>query len=76
MSYLIMIVRNKVIVWNCKGAANKVFHRYYNQYVTLNKSEVFVVMESRCDPTKSDSTFKRMDLISVYHWRIMDLQVL
>lgn len=59
-SMLIMIAQNKVIVWNCRGAANKSVFRIGNQYALQHKPEVFVVMETRCDPTKLGSPLKRM----------------
>jgi hypothetical protein len=47
-----MNTQNRVLVWNCRGAASTTFYRYCNQYVTSHKPNILVVMEIRCDPEK------------------------
>jgi hypothetical protein len=45
-------------VWNCRGAANTSFYRYCKQYVTMHKPVLLVIVETRCDPSSLERTFK------------------
>jgi hypothetical protein len=56
--FLLMMNTNKrIMVWNCRGAANTSFLRYCKQYVTSWKPSMLVIMETRCDPNKLKRTF-------------------
>ncbi|XP_058726319.1 uncharacterized protein LOC131597652 [Vicia villosa] len=39
-------------MWNCRGAAGKDFFRYSKYYSDMYKPDLFVFMETRCDPQK------------------------
>jgi hypothetical protein len=55
--FLMMITQSKILVWNCRGAANTSFYRYCKQYVTMYKPVMLVIVETRCDPNKLCRTF-------------------
>jgi hypothetical protein len=44
--FVIMNIQNKVLLWNCKGAASNSFYRYCKQYVDLHKPVILVVVNS------------------------------
>ncbi|XP_058725546.1 uncharacterized protein LOC131596825 [Vicia villosa] len=50
----------KIILWNCRGAVGKDFYRYSKYYVDICKPEIFVLMETRCDPTKLYKPMKKL----------------
>lgn len=47
-----MNTNNKIMVWNCLGAANKAFFRYCKTYVDSYKPDMMVIVETRCNPDK------------------------
>jgi hypothetical protein len=53
-----MNANSKIMVWNCRGAANTSFYRYCKHYVNDNKPIMVVIVETRCDPNKLRRTFK------------------
>ncbi|XP_058775146.1 uncharacterized protein LOC131649401 [Vicia villosa] len=52
--------QTKIMLWYCRGAANKAFFRYCKQYVDANKPTMVVVMETRCNPTNLVKAFNNM----------------
>ncbi|XP_058752916.1 uncharacterized protein LOC131626114 [Vicia villosa] len=50
----------KLLVWNCRGAASKAFYRYSKQYMDLYKHDLYVVIETRSDPSKLTKPMKRL----------------
>jgi hypothetical protein len=52
-----MSALNKIMVWNCRGAANTSFYRYCKHYVVSYKPVMLVIVEIRCDPNKLRRTF-------------------
>ncbi|XP_058748573.1 uncharacterized protein LOC131621549 [Vicia villosa] len=55
-----MIDKNKIMLWNCRGASNKAFFRYCKQYVDNNRPSMVVVMETRCNPTNLINALSKM----------------
>jgi hypothetical protein len=52
-----MLLHNKILVWNCRGAASTAFYRYCKQYVSTHHPGMLVILETRCDPQKLRQTF-------------------
>ncbi|XP_058741035.1 uncharacterized protein LOC131613378 [Vicia villosa] len=50
----------KIILWNCRGAAGKDFFRYSKYYTDVYKPEIFVCMETRCDPKNLHNPLKKL----------------
>lgn len=53
-----MMIHNidKILVWNCRGAASNAFYRYSKYYIYIYKPSVYMVLETRCDPKKIQKT--------------------
>jgi exonuclease III len=52
-----ILQNNKILIWNCRGAASNAFYRFCKQYVVANKPDILVILETRCDPEKLRKTF-------------------
>lgn len=50
----------KLILWNCRGAAGKEFFRFSKYFCDMYKPEIFVIMETRCDPLKLHKPLKKL----------------
>ncbi|XP_058762472.1 uncharacterized protein LOC131635855 [Vicia villosa] len=50
------------MVWNCRGAASKAFNRYSKHYIDAYKSDVFVILETRSDPSLLSKILKRLGI--------------
>ncbi|CAK8571584.1 unnamed protein product [Lathyrus sativus] len=57
---VIMTLSNSIIVWNCRGAANKACYRYTEFYIDMYKPTIFVVMETRCEPNRLHNTLQKL----------------
>jgi hypothetical protein len=55
--FCLMSALNKIMVWNCRGAANTSFYRYCKHYVVSYKPVMLVIVEIRCDSNKLQRTF-------------------
>ncbi|XP_058762861.1 uncharacterized protein LOC131636243 [Vicia villosa] len=60
-----MSTNQKIVVWNCRGAANKAFFRYCKQYIDRHKPCMLVIVEKRCDPLKLHKSFMRLGFDSM-----------
>lgn len=38
---------NKIVVWNCRGAASKAFYMYGKEYINMYKLTMSVVVETQ-----------------------------
>jgi hypothetical protein len=70
-----MNTSSKIMVWNCRGAANTSFYRYCKHYVNDNKPIMVVIVETRCDPNKLRRTFKLLVMMSLLLQRFKVMQV-
>lgn len=66
-----MMISNedKILVWNCRGAANKTFYRYSKYYIDICKPSIYVILETRCDPNKIQKSLK---LLGFYEYLVME----
>ncbi|XP_058774787.1 uncharacterized protein LOC131649058 [Vicia villosa] len=55
-----MMKNSNIIVWNCRGAAGKEFFKFCKYYIDIYKPEIFVCMETRCDPKKLYQSCKKL----------------
>jgi hypothetical protein len=53
-----MMNKNKILVWNCRGAASGAFYRYCKHYLDMTKPDIVVIMETRTEPSKLRRTFE------------------
>lgn len=56
---LMMNTNNKIMVWNCRGAASSAFYRYFKIYVDKYKPNMLVIVKTRCDPSKMRNSLRR-----------------
>lgn len=51
---------NKILIWNCRGAASPDLFRNCKQFVDVHCPEVFAIIETRCNPLRTQNTFRRL----------------
>lgn len=51
---------NKIMLWNCRGAANKAFRRISRNYIWGVLSDIVVILETNMDPKKLNKAVKFM----------------
>lgn len=44
---MMISTNNKIIVWNCRGAASKAFYMYGKEYINMYKLTMSVVVETK-----------------------------
>lgn len=58
--FLMMNTNIKIILWNCRGVVGKDIFRCSKYYADMYKHEIFVFMETRCDPMKVHKPLKTL----------------
>lgn len=51
---------NKILIWNCRGAASPDHFRNRKQFVNIHHPEIFAVIETLCNSICTQSTFCRL----------------
>lgn len=44
---MMISTNNKIVVWNCRGAASKAFYMYGKEYINMYKLTMSVVVETQ-----------------------------
>lgn len=52
-----LLNRGKIMSWNVRGAANVDFVRNCKQYLDIHHLDIFIIMETRCDPANLKRSF-------------------
>lgn len=54
----VLMTLNKIFRWNCRGVASAELFRNCKQYIDNHRPEIFVIMETRCNPARLQKTFR------------------
>lgn len=49
-----------MIVWNYRGAAGKDFFKFSKYYIDIYKPEIYVIMETRCNPGNLQASLQKL----------------
>lgn len=68
---MVNTLNNKIMMWNCRGGANRFFIRVFQNYFQQVHMNILVILETRMEPSKLDKTFKLLgfDILIGYEVR-------
>lgn len=55
-----IMLDNKILIWNFRGAANKAFYWYNKQYIDMFKPSMFVIMEIHCNSDNLNNSLEML----------------
>lgn len=67
---MVSLINNKIMVWNCRGAASKAFKRVSKQYLKDVNMNIVVIMETRMDHINLGKNFKNLGFDSLVGFEV------
>lgn len=55
-----MILNDKILIWNCRGAASSKFFRNCKQYIDKHHPDMLIIIETRTHPSNLNHTFQKL----------------